>query len=415
MDVDSISLGRDFRQILQERLGSCDLMLALIGPSWMDAKDAAGNRRLENPTDLVRQEIAAALKRNIPVIPVLLQGVQMPTPERLPEDLKDLAYRNGFELGHSTWESDVKEMIKRLGLGEHKAGASAQTTTRAQAQTGLSSALAAFKRFRIFAAVAAILIAAGVAGLLFYLNGRNQREVGKPTERQVAEGPTSSPVPQYSQIAKPTDAQAASSSSGDGLASGGLDFNWAGDDCWDIFRGEQLVEYDCGSKKKALQAGSYTIKGKYAPVFTPFDVTIKSGSATRIQLGGIFDFNWAGDDCWDIFRGEQLVAYQCGVHKQALQAGTYTIKGKYAPVFTPFDVTIKSGFTTRIELGGIFEFNWPGNDCWDIFRGEQLVAYQCGVHKQALQAGSYTIKGKYAPVFTPFNIQVANGAQVKAP
>lgn len=114
MDVDSISLRRDFRQVLQERLESCDLMLALIGPSWMDAKDAAGNRRLENPTDLVRQEIAAALKRNIPVTPVLLQGVQMPALERLPEDIKDLAYRNGFELGHSTWESDVKEMVKRL-------------------------------------------------------------------------------------------------------------------------------------------------------------------------------------------------------------------------------------------------------------------------------------------------------------
>jgi TIR domain len=415
MDVDSISLGRDFRQILHERLGSCDLMLALIGPSWMDAKDAAGNRRLENPTDLVRQEIAAALKRNIPVIPVLLQGVQMPTPERLPEDLKDLAYRNGFELGHSTWESDVKEMIKRLGLVERKARASAQTTTRVQAQSGLSPALATLKRFRLVAVVAALTIVAGVAGLLFYLNGQKQREVGKPTEHPLAEGATSSPSPQYSEIAKPTNSEPASSSSGDSVALTGLDFHWPGDDCWDIFRGEQFVDYTCGSKKKALQAGSYTIKGKYAPVFTPFNVTIKSGSATRIELGGIFDFNWPGDDCWDIFRGKQFVDYACGTRKKAVQAGSYTIKGKYAPVFTPFDVTIKSGSITRIDLGGIFEFNWPGDDCWDIFRGEQFVDYTCGAKKKALQAGSYTIKGKYAPVFTPFNIKVANGAQVKAP
>ena len=61
MDVDSIALGQDFRHILRERLDSCDLMLALIGPGWLDAKDAAGNRRLESATDLVRQEIAAAL------------------------------------------------------------------------------------------------------------------------------------------------------------------------------------------------------------------------------------------------------------------------------------------------------------------------------------------------------------------
>ena len=116
MDVDSIALGRDFRQILHERLESCDIMLALIGPNWLDAKDAAGNRRLESPTDFVRQEIAAALKRNIPVTPVLVQGAQMPTQERLPEDLKDLAFRNGFELSHMRWESDVREMVKRLGL-----------------------------------------------------------------------------------------------------------------------------------------------------------------------------------------------------------------------------------------------------------------------------------------------------------
>ena len=57
MDVDSIALGRDFRQVLQESLQACDIMLALIGPNWLEAKDAAGNRRLESPGDFVRQEI----------------------------------------------------------------------------------------------------------------------------------------------------------------------------------------------------------------------------------------------------------------------------------------------------------------------------------------------------------------------
>ena len=67
MDVDSIALGRDFRQILQQRLETCDVVLALIGPNWLEAKDGSGNRRLESPTDFVRQEIATALKRNIAV------------------------------------------------------------------------------------------------------------------------------------------------------------------------------------------------------------------------------------------------------------------------------------------------------------------------------------------------------------
>jgi hypothetical protein len=116
MDVDSIALGRDFRQVLQESLQACDVMLALIGPNWLEAKDTAGNRRLDAPGDFVRQEIASALKRNIAVTPVLLQGASMPGPDRLPDDLKDLAYRNGFELSHTRWVSDVKELFKRLGL-----------------------------------------------------------------------------------------------------------------------------------------------------------------------------------------------------------------------------------------------------------------------------------------------------------
>ena len=67
--------------------------------------------------DYLRQEIAVALVRNIPVTPVLVQGATMPAPERLPEDLKELAFRNGFELSHTRWHSDVRELAHRLGLG----------------------------------------------------------------------------------------------------------------------------------------------------------------------------------------------------------------------------------------------------------------------------------------------------------
>ena len=115
MDVDSIALGRDFREVLQERLASSDSMLVLIGARWLTAEDSAG-RRLDHPDDYVRQEIAAALKRKIPVTPVLVQGARIPDQTQLPDDLKDLAYRNGFELSHTRWDSDVRELIQRLGL-----------------------------------------------------------------------------------------------------------------------------------------------------------------------------------------------------------------------------------------------------------------------------------------------------------
>jgi hypothetical protein len=116
MDVDSIALGRDFRNVLQEVLASCDLMLVLIGRNWVDVKDEEGRTRLGNPGDFVRLEIEAALKRDIVITPVLVQGAHMPGAEKLPAEIKDLAYRNAFELSHSRWESDVGEMIRRLGL-----------------------------------------------------------------------------------------------------------------------------------------------------------------------------------------------------------------------------------------------------------------------------------------------------------
>jgi len=114
MDVVGIEPGRDFRKVIDKNVTSCGVLLAVLGPSWLDAKDETGLRRLDNPMDFVRLETAAALKRDIPVIPVLVRGARMPKPEQLPDDLKELAYRNGLELTHARWDSDIEVLIKAL-------------------------------------------------------------------------------------------------------------------------------------------------------------------------------------------------------------------------------------------------------------------------------------------------------------
>jgi hypothetical protein len=116
MDVDDIEPGTDFREELRKQLESCEAMLALIGKGWLGATDALGNRRLDDPSDYVRREIADALAQGVRVIPVLLQGTSIPPQEQLPEEIKDLAFRNAFELSHNRWESDVREMLARLHL-----------------------------------------------------------------------------------------------------------------------------------------------------------------------------------------------------------------------------------------------------------------------------------------------------------
>src|SRR5215467_13810316 len=84
MDVDTIALGLDFVEVIQDAVGVCDVLLAVIGRQWLTSADARGYRRLDNPEDFVRIEIMAALARNIRVIPVLVGGASMPRSTELP-------------------------------------------------------------------------------------------------------------------------------------------------------------------------------------------------------------------------------------------------------------------------------------------------------------------------------------------
>jgi len=196
MDVDNIGLGRDFRQVIQQRLASCELMLALIGKNWVGAKNQSGRRRLDDTGDFVRLEIEAALKRNIPVTPVLLQGAQMPSVDELPESVRDFAYRNGFEISHNRWESDVQEMIKRLGLGATRSGKGAAASAPAgsapahgsviEQQPAAPAAAPAPRPSRkpLYLLVSALVmaIAVGGGGLLYYEKGTEEKATAERVE-----------------------------------------------------------------------------------------------------------------------------------------------------------------------------------------------------------------------------------------
>lgn len=112
MDVDTIEGGTDFIKTLEEAVQCCDVLIALIGRQWLNIRDKGGERRLDNPEDFVRIEIATALKRNIRVIPVLVDGIDMPQPTDLPENLKALARRNALQVNHQSFNPDVYRLIE---------------------------------------------------------------------------------------------------------------------------------------------------------------------------------------------------------------------------------------------------------------------------------------------------------------
>jgi hypothetical protein len=87
MDVDTIAPGLEFAEVITQAVSTCQVLLAVIGPRCLTATDEDGQRRLEDPDDIVVLEIAAALERDIRVIPVLVEGAVMPRRQQLPEDL----------------------------------------------------------------------------------------------------------------------------------------------------------------------------------------------------------------------------------------------------------------------------------------------------------------------------------------
>jgi hypothetical protein len=114
LDIDSINPGIDFVQALDTSLQTTAVMLVVIGPRWTSLVDANGLRRLDAPDDFVVREVAAALRRDIPVVPVLMQGAALPAADDLPPSIAPLATRQKEVIDHSEFHDDVVRLCNRL-------------------------------------------------------------------------------------------------------------------------------------------------------------------------------------------------------------------------------------------------------------------------------------------------------------
>ncbi len=174
--------GADFGEYITGLVNRCNVVLAIIGPGWLDARDREGERRIDKPDDWVRLEIEQALARDgVEVIPVLVDGARLPPREELPESLLALRRRNAFELSDRRWDYDVSQLGQHLdgllrgtsALHVRPAGlptTTAQTPTATVATPPPAPAAAPepadHTTFAVFAAAAVALLTAFPADLL---------------------------------------------------------------------------------------------------------------------------------------------------------------------------------------------------------------------------------------------------------
>jgi TIR domain len=114
IDVDTIELGVDFAEEIRRAVAACQVLLAVIGPTWLTATDEQGRRRLDDPDDIVRLEIGAALARDVRVIPILVEGAHMPRRDDLPDSLAGLARRNALLIRHQSFRSDAGRLVTAI-------------------------------------------------------------------------------------------------------------------------------------------------------------------------------------------------------------------------------------------------------------------------------------------------------------
>lgn len=140
MDIDKIPYGNDFTTHIRDQFNSCKIVVALIGPKWLSARRGwrfFSKRRIDESVDWVRTELELALSKSTPIIPVLVDGAQMPSPNKLPASISALASRNALGVRHEHFLSDVDALVGSIGNALDSAAGSAQATPFGLASTNV--------------------------------------------------------------------------------------------------------------------------------------------------------------------------------------------------------------------------------------------------------------------------------------
>ena len=161
IDVATMEPGVDWREEIFRAVAACQVLLAVIGPGWLSAADERDSRRLDDPDDIVRLEIGAALARDVRVIPILVEGAVMPGRADLPGNLAGMIRRNALTIRNESFRDDAGRLVLAIEqvLGLARPDVARATRLLADAERIASSILDEGRKARALSVVAEALAA----------------------------------------------------------------------------------------------------------------------------------------------------------------------------------------------------------------------------------------------------------------
>lgn len=196
MDLDAIAGGDNFVTVIEQKVGLCEVLLAVIGERWLTITGADGTRRLDSPGDFVRLEIAKALERGVRVIPVLVSKATMPRQEDLPDDLRPLSLREAIDLRDEHFRDDANRLIALLE----------------KTAPGISRRPWKVKPSRLVQVIASLLVVVIVVGGILLLRHSKAALPAKPSPNAVNQPVPAGAATAQSYPVAPGDTKAAPSS-----------------------------------------------------------------------------------------------------------------------------------------------------------------------------------------------------------
>jgi len=449
IDIDTIKPGEDFVDAIERSVSSCDVLVALIGKTWLTSTDAAGRRRLDRSDDFVRTEIATALSRQIRVIPALVGGAAMPEPSELPTDISKITRRQAIEISDSRFHQDADRLIEALSAAlsdrtlQERPRPAARNDTHEKSKPRMWPWLAG--------AMTVVLLA--IAGYWRFLSrdaisGGSVAVVDASKEEPQPSGTPRSAGPRGSTAPTPRGAVSGGSTSNDPSGKTGIKVIWRGATSVPCFlydeTGQKLLSpsgvisswrcepgdaapWDAAPRKYLLKVD--------APGVDPVPFTVTAGKVVHVEPRiGQIHLHWSGSNrvlwfLWDKDGQKALspqgviTAWDCDAGMTCTHdvgPGDYVIKVS-AVAAEPVPITVSAGKVLQVEPRiGQIRLHWNGSNrvlwyLWDKDGHKALspqgviTAWDCEAGKTCTQdvgPGNYLVKVD-AVGYDPVKVSVA--------